>query len=225
MARKTKSMHPGPAVPVVERLLRDAHAQYPALVSLRRAIVAAGVPADAVPDNGGLRAIVLLGNYQRSAVLKQVLPWLPTLEAKGLLHEHDPDSMPTPSLRLFALIVDQLDGVRDIDERFVEGIARAQDTSQILTSVSVHCAGTVTGRWGQPARIHFQANGAEWILIRPDSVFGVAQHLLRGENNGDFEGRIEVPIDDGSVLIAAMSPSGDVTTHIINLHVQREEEN
>lgn len=207
-------------LPVIETRLGRAYQEFSELVMARRAIIAAGVSPDAAPSDDALRAFTILGDYSRVQVAAQVEPLYPTIEAKGLARACLAD-ISTPELRLLAAVVDQLDPLLTVGERFEAGLALAYHPKEAVNAPQIRCAPALSGAWGQPARVHFAVSDAEWILVRPDALFGTTETLLRTGTN-DFQGCFELPVEDGRVLLAAMAASGEVSTYHLNLRILRE---
>lgn len=207
-------------LPVIEIRLGRAYQEFLDLVVARRAIIAAGVSPDAAPSDEALRAFAILGEYSRAQVAAQVEPHFPSIEAKGLARACFAD-ISTPELRLLAAVVDQLDFLLTVSERFEAGLALAYHTHEVVNAPPIQCANALSGAWGQLACVHFAVTDAEWILVRPDALFGATETLLRTGTN-DFQGRFDLQVDDGDVLLAAMAAGGEVSTHRLNLRVLRE---
>lgn len=207
-------------MPRIEVITADAYRLYSSLLNVRAALIAAGVAPDAAPSDDALRAFVLLGDFERNDIILIIQPHLAALQEAGLMQANLRD-IPTAELRLFASVVDHIAALLTVSERFAAGIELASADSAI-NAPKIACATSVSGLWGQHAHVQFAVTDAAWILIRPEPIFLVNEALLRCDQR-QTSGYFEIPVENGgSVLLAAMSLHGEVSTHLIDFSTTRD---
>ena len=198
--------------PVVERLLAQAHVNLTSLLATRDRLSNHGLSGEQLPSVPQCRALALLGDWDRHAVLQTHYAngEFAHLSAIGLIRG-EIDQCSTPLLRLFAIAAPALVGMRTVIERL-------QHPEVVTVADPEHfaCAETRQGYWGQPARIHWRARGIEFVWIKPDPCFGVAPALL-AIGSGETIGHFPISIDDGAILFRALSTDGQIYEHQLML--------
>lgn len=210
--------------PIIEGLLQDAYTSFEQLRTLRARVASSGIDLDVLPDDVALRAFALLGNHDRNAVAMKASPHLTLLMGKGLIENSFIDTLSTPMLRFFAHIDQFLDGLLDISQRIEAGIASWKVGERTVGSPVIRCADKVSGFYSPEIKsLAAYVSGAEWLLVRPDPIFGLAETLLRVNADGlvkiisGAENSRKIHCDDGMLLLAAMAASGSVTVHAIQV--------
>jgi hypothetical protein len=203
----------------IEALLQEAYANYADLRALRDHVAAAGIQIDALPNDRVLHAFCLLFDHHRQALLARLSPYLPILAGKGLIAD-TAGFLSTPVVRFYVAISHLLEDLLDVSQRFASGLEAAQDAGPQVAMPVIRCASEASGFFGQEVRIRAHILGAEWLLVRPDPIFGLAETLLHVK--ADCPITIPLPCDEGDLLIAAMDASGKVSAHTLCLSLLRE---
>jgi hypothetical protein len=218
MAKKKRNELP---VPKIEALLKEAYLSYNDLQTLRNRISSHGISMDALPGDIELQAFSLLGNHQRMELSNRIAPHLSILAGKGLIDEAKAESMTSPVLRFYCHIAPLLDDLLDISQRFMAGIEALDAGGSATGGPVIRCALRADGLLGQEMRVRVHIFGGQWLWVRPDPVFGLAETLLPiSVDCAPVEFR--VPCDQGSILIAGMTSLGDVSIHRLHLTIMQE---
>ncbi|MGH9801966.1 MAG: hypothetical protein ACRD82_16515 [Blastocatellia bacterium] len=206
--------------PLIETLLQQVHDSFNRLRTLRSRVAVSGIDIDSLPDDVALKAFAILGNHDRAVVVDRISAHLALLAAKGLIASTDTARLPTPVLRFYAQIEYLLDGVLDISQRIEAGIDAWRNGHQTTDGPAIRCASSASGLYSQELRLKIHVLGAEWLLVRPEPIFGVAETLLRIDE--DYQATVPLSCVEGDILIAAMAASGRVSVYTLTLSILRE---
>lgn len=205
---------------VIENLLQTAHSEFERLRALRKKVASSRISMDILPDDVVLNAFVLLGDYDRIKISDQVTPHLGLLMDKGLILDTDIKLLTTPMLRFFAHINHLFDELIDVSQLMEAGITSWRADDGMIDKPIIDCATQFSALYSQKIPLNIRLIGAEWLLIRPSKNFCLSDRLLRVTE--DYVASIRMTFDDGNVLIAAMTPTGQVSVKTIALSIRQE---
>lgn len=199
----------------VERLLEDAHARLPALHEQCGVMQRSGIGSNHLPDNLALMAFALLGDHDRSALLRQLRGYWTGLQDKGFARGSI-DEAPTAELRLLAHVLEHTDTVGPILQQLRDAEGITQPPREIW-----RCVRQITGLWGQKVQVHFSVlGGVSHLLIDADPVFGLQPALLAVNPDAGRTGTFCVPVDEGAIRITLLHRSGLMFRHIVQATVE-----
>jgi hypothetical protein len=219
MLRNRKAVN---KVPVLETLLQTAHEILPQLNTIRARVISAGIAADNLPGDLELQAFVLLGDHERHAQLALIAPHAGVMFGKGLIDDSDINRLPTPIVRFFEHAEPWFESMLDIAQRFESGVAAWQAGFRSVSAPVIVGPEKYSAIWGQELHLHFEVSNAEWLLVRADSIFGLSETTLPLACAGTVPVTVSIPCDNGNVAVIAMSSTGDVTIHTVQISLLLE---
>lgn len=192
--------------PLIEQVLNKVHTELEGLQAINRSFTRYGVTTNALPQSNILMAIAVLGDHGRVQVEEALREHWAGLVDKGLIHggltEHS-----TACLRLLLLVqpaTESLDGLR---QRMENEVTRAAPQEVF------RCAPLVSDlMWGQPVRLDYRIDLAEYLLIVPSRTFRRMPVLIH-TGDGAGHGNIELPGDEGEVVFTVMGSDGQLFRH------------
>lgn len=204
---------------VIENLLQTAHSEFEGLRALRKKVASSGISMDILPDDVVLKAFVLLGDHDRINISDQVAQHMNLLMDKGLIFDKDIRLLTTPALRFFAHIDHLLDELIDVSQLMEAGITSWSADDGMIDKPIIDCATQFAAFYGQNIALKIRVIGAEWLLVRPAENFWLPDWFLRVTEDC----AVTIPpirCDDGEVLIAAMTSTGQVSVKTIALSIK-----
>lgn len=202
----------------IEKLLQMAYSDFERLRALRDKVASSGISMDILPDDVVLKAFVLLGDHDRINISDQVAPHLGLLIDKGLIFDKD-RLLTTPALRFFAHIDHLLDELIDVSQLMESGITSWRADDGMMGKPIIDCATQFAAFYGQNITLKIRVIGAEWLLVRPAENFWLPDWFLPVTEDC----AVTIPpirCDDGEVLIAAMTSTGQVNVKTIALSIK-----
>jgi len=191
---------------MIEQLLAKNHIELARLEAICRSLSRHGVPTSELPQSNTLVAIAMLGDYARSQVEERLRNHWHDLIEKGLVHG-DLTKHTTPHLRLLLTVQPATQGLAALRQRMESGASRAAPQEVF------RCASVVSDlMWGQPVRLDYQIDQADYLLIVPSRAFRRLPVLIH-TGNGAGHGNIELPGDEGEVVFAVMASDGQLYRH------------
>jgi hypothetical protein len=194
--------------PRAEVLLEAAHRDVSIVHEHHAALVRAGITADRLPDEVTRMAFALLGGHDRAGVVRELEAHWETLLHKGLARGAI-GAAATPLLRLLAHALPATAEIAHVWQRL-----QAAGDAPAAPPAVFRCASRVEGLWGQPARVHFQADDASYVLIAPDVVFGRQSALVAADASGRCAGYFSVPVEDGTVTCTLLRRNAEIVRHV-----------
>lgn len=199
--------------PRVEQRLQCFYDDAAAVEAVCQQFLAAGVEASALPTQTDRRAFALLGEERPGEDLARRLEMvMPALVNRGVVGS---GRQPAAVARFLLSVTHLMDGLRSPVE-IID--ARLQNPGRGPGPVIV-CPTRATGTWGQTLQVPLQVSAnAEYLLVRPDLIFGAGEVVERLEPGRDSHFWFEIPCDHGEVLIAAISGEG-VSRHVVYVEI------
>lgn len=192
--------------PLIEQLLTTAHAELAGLQATSRTLSRHGVSTSELPQSNSLVAIAVLGDHGRTQVEEGLREHWAGLIEKGLTHGDFPEHT-TPRLRLLLLVQPATEGLGGLRSRMETEAARPAPPEVFRCATHVHNL-----MWGQPVRLDYQIDQADYLLIVPGRAFRRLPVLIHA-GNGAGHGNIELPGDEGEVVFTLMGSDGQLYRH------------
>jgi len=202
-----------------EALLRDIYKHESALNELAGELQSRGLAAEDLPERRAIRAIALLGDHDRAAVVADVRDAWDELRDCDATEAPSPDAVSTPLLRLLSYARPHASNMVSLRETLE--VADTADTPH-PTPEMFQCEQYVDGAfWGRCVRVHFTANGIDALGIRPDAVFGFRpQPQVLRATEGRIHGEFSVLADRGSItFLMRRSATGEVYRHVMTVRL------
>ncbi|EGV32675.1 hypothetical protein ThidrDRAFT_1160 [Thiorhodococcus drewsii AZ1] len=203
-----------PQQPVIEYLLQAAYRDLETLRERHQALLLCGIGEEHLPDELSLMAFALLGDYERETLLAPLRGHWTALQSKGLVSGAI-EAASTAELRLFAHVRGHTERIGPIWQQLRETESAPEPPLALW-----RCVRRVRGLWGEPACLHFSANGMRHLLIEPDPVFGLQPVLIGAAPDGRQSGSLQFPIDRGAIQISMLHRSGAVYRHLVEAIVE-----
>jgi hypothetical protein len=194
--------------PSVNELLESVHLNYEMLKGRAEILMRSGISVENLPEDCALKAFALLGNHDRKALEKELIGNWQGLVSKGLA-KGSINTTPTPELRLLIHAQPFIGALEDVWMRMEKATDIVDAAPELF-----RCSKRVIGHWGQPARLHFEAQGVECVLITPDKIFGLQSAIVTAEPSGRLAGSFMFPIDDGEITFKLMHSTGQIFRYI-----------
>lgn len=192
--------------PMIEQLLATTHFELAGLQAICRSLSRHGVPTSELPQSNTLVAIAMLGDHGRTQVEEGLREHWAGLIEKGLVHGTFPEHT-TPHLRLLMAVQPATEGLAGLRSRMESGASRAAPQEVF------RCASVVSDlMWGQPVRLDYHIDQADYLLIVPSRAFRRLPVVIH-TGNGAGHGNIELPGDEGEVVFTVMGSDGQLYRH------------
>nr|WP_315468644.1 hypothetical protein [uncultured Undibacterium sp.] len=172
-----------------------------------------GFVADKLPVPVDRQAYCLLGEHQRPETLTRIAHSETELREKAIINR-PLAQLSTPMLRLLSVIVPDLDRVLALRERIEEGLASAISENRYDFAILLP-EQLISALEAQTVQVTGLAKGCEWLLIRPEPVFGVRESLLESKGQNEFE--IEMPCASGQIEIIGINAQGHVLRRTLRM--------
>ncbi len=198
------------AMPRVEVLLAEAHAQFEQLHGTRALLVACGIGVDHLPGDTDLRALALLGDHDRATVMLPLRgsTW-EALRERNLTRAEQPEQVFTPLLRLLSFALPHLSGIAPLHESL------GAESLPPPPLGMLRCPGQLRAAyWGQPLVLHFACNQVDALRIHADEAFGVEPVLLTAQQ-GHLTGRVCLMAETGQVYFSMQAAGGQRYRHVL----------
>lgn len=194
----------------IESILQLASQTLVLLSSHRERTLQRGIREDDLPRDAELRAIALLGEHDRRAIVATLREHWQMLVEKGLVRGEINEAS-TPLLRFLAFVVPHIESVDCVwDELNNNHHEFPEPLPELLK-----CVDSISRvYWGQPLQIRFQIRDIERVLISCSPSLGLDDAFLQTEC-GRLNGTVNLLADQGWVRFVLLASDGTKYTKAI----------